>query len=290
MEKDKKTAPDIDVTDERYKGPPMAIVVAGHGSIEHLLFAFIGLLGAGTVAYFAPESAKLLVDRARVLGKEYKDLPVAAGKWSTKIPMQIKRSFGSLLRGVFGDNEIANELRADANRLREQAGALNAEEPASVDWFDSVATDKERGFGNAFLSHTVGMLPVIGKPFRGLLKESNERWANAVSVGGLAGVVGYATGWSKALLLGSVHGNKGRHQFERAKEQIKNLQEDNADLNKINDDLHARYVRAATRADSLEDAQGNAAPSNKPFASEVHLGQSEHHGKLAQQHHAAEVA
>lgn len=101
--------------------------------------------------------------------------------------------------------------------------------------------------------------------------------------GGLLGAIGYASGWISALFTGTVHSNAGKRQFERAKAEIKDLRERNDDLEKINDELHAKYVEAATRSEQ-EELPGSA---SKPTAGPVPMEQAAANADHAHAHPAS---
>lgn len=65
----------------------------------------------------------------------------------------------------------------------------------------------------------------------------------SAGIGSITGFLG-STFWGFAK--GHKEGNRGKHQFERAQHEIKNLRELNADLERINNDLHKKYIEAAT--------------------------------------------
>lgn len=305
MEKDKQSTPDIDVTDEKYEGPSAHIVALGDGVIKHLKWAFIGIAGGTLYALIDREHAGSIIKYFRDSGNALK-IPIAKSEsFFAKAKDEFRYTLGALSNLLFGDKEMANELR----------NVVNLTDTRKIDWLKNSAMAKEHGFGYFFISHAVGIIPGLGRITKNHMRiaaESSENIGkvNALTFGGAFGAVGYVSGWIAALVTGAQHGNSGKHQFIRAKKQIKNLQEDNADLNKINNELHEKYVKAATRLDSMQAAQenaaretterselpaikemGSAAPAQTPApTNEVQLSQNQHDGKLAQQDLAPTVA
>lgn len=85
-------------------------------------------------------------------------------------------------------------------------------------------------------------------------KDSQEKFSAAFMGGGIGGAIGYVVSSIWGIAKGSHEGNRGKRQFERAKSEIKHLRETNQDLEKINDQLHAKYVEASTKLDDVKTA------------------------------------
>jgi hypothetical protein len=264
--------PNNDITKEPYQGASKVIEAAGRGTVEHLLYAFSGMIGVGALAYAAHGNAAKIIDAARNTAKNLKSTAVGDGFAATT-----KRGLGSFMSGVFGNPEAAAAIRANSTAMGEQNKEL----------IESLAMNRAQGFGNALLSHTIGLIPTVRKG----MVHADSRLANAITLGGAAGAGGYAFGWSKAVVLGAATGGKGKRQFERAKAEVNDLRERNDDLEKINDKLHADYRAAATRLQQIRAEEEKLTPpkfgpSDSPIgmdaspASAVQLANSEHQGKL----------
>ena len=290
----------MDVTDETYEGPSAHISALGNGVVKHLKWAGIGILLGGLYAAVDSTRAGKFIEGARKIGSKLKIEPVNPNM-VTKAWHEVKYAAGSVLHFAFGDDEMSQMLRDTA---------LKANSVKVADWFNDLAMTQKQGFGNWFISHVPGSIPFIGKGIKKFLHAATEtvaieggqtvttiknpRFTNALTFGGAVGLGGYISGWLVALVTGVQHGNRGKRQFQRAQEQINDLKNSNADLNKINEDLHQKYVKASTRLDSIQAAQDAAlaeqAPASEPAAlhqastptSDVQLSANEHQGKLAQ--------
>ena len=311
-----------DIAEEKYQGPSAAVEAAGHGSIEHLMFGFAGLFSVGIAAFFLKAPAADTVEGARALARrlEASQAPIATlneGSWNQlkhfalSVGASATRFGGKVIHCVFGNPEAAD-------MLRESTTSIN---PEAREWVDTMIMNKAQGFGNTLLSHTIGLVPSI----RRKMLHADPQLGNAISIGGAAGAAGYIGGWGKAIVLGTAHGNKGKHQFERAKAEIKDLRERNDDLEIINDKLHADYQSAATRLhqiraeeekptppkfsqaeaplataraepmmdDADEQPHSHAARAEHPMhaAATLQAGEREHHGRIhAHQHDRANAA
>jgi len=233
-----------DIATEKYAGPSARVEAAGRGFLEHLAFAFSGLAIFGTLAFIFHQPAARLVEKSRALGTRVKNEHYDSSRWG-KAKDSLTNWYGGFLHLVFGDVESAQAIKALSK---------NTTEVKHADWLNHVAMNREQGFGNAFLSHTIGLIPLAGKPFIGALKEATPRWQTAIAVGGFAGALGYVGGWLKAAVLGATHGNRGKTQLERAQREIHALREKNEDLEKVHENLRKDYVEASSR---LKDAETN---------------------------------
>lgn len=98
-----------------------------------------------------------------------------------------------------------------------------------------------------------------------------------------AGGLGAASGWIGSSVWGIAKGhhdgNRGKQQFELAKQEIRNLRETNDNLEKINNEIREKYVEAATRFKDAEDAKdiGVTLP-NRPDTRTS--GSISHHGTM----------
>lgn len=110
-----------------------------------------------------------------------------------------------------------------------------------------------------------------------------------------AGGVGGAAAWIGSSVWGVIQGGhegtSGKRQFNRAKAEIKELRERNEDLEKINDELHKKYVDAATQKDETPASQtmdsdsataphGMTQEAPAPHITSVDAHAVEHHGKV----------
>lgn len=244
-------APERDIANEPYAGPSASVTAIGHGAIEHLYYAVVGLVGAGALAYVFHKPATQIVEGARALGTRLK-------AWTPEGDRLIDRSRdtlsdwgGWLLHMLFGDPAAAASVR----QLSGRASAQHAE------WLDEVARGTERGFGHLFFSHTIGRLPYVGKCIRGRLGNASPRMETAIAFGGGAGFFGYIGGWVKALVQGAQHGNPGKEQFECAQATIRQLQAQGA---------HEPPAGDAVNAPNPKPAEKSAAPLSVQHA--VHEG------------------
>lgn len=277
-----KTSQSSDIVKEEYQGPSASVEAAGRGFFEHFVYAAIGLAVGGVFAFLAHKPAASFIHRCRTLGSELKETKVIGDRLTDKLVGKMKNGFGSFLHGVFGDSDLAQLVR-ETEKIPH---------PKHTEWLENTATDKERGFGNAFLSHTIGIVPFIGRPFKKMLREFGERSANAITLGGALGAFGYVAGWVKAVVAGSINGNPGKQQFTRAQREIAHLREVNSDLERVNDSLHEKYVAAASQrgvADQPEEKNGDAMSESAPDVGGV--GQGAHHAShiakdAAPSHHA----
>ena len=331
MKKDEQPVVDVDVTDEHYAGPSAHVAALGTGVVKHYKWALMGMAGGSIFAMVFTKQTGKVMEAARTFAKGLKEDPEATTNVFAKFANEVKYTFGNFIHIIVGDEEMAATLRRaskDAGCAEAAAStaskANNSKTTAKTEeWFSNLAMNKEQGFGNWFVSHTFGIIPGVGKHVKkalrnateteigGVFKANDSKLTNALTFGGTVGFAGYVAGWAKALITGAQHGNQGKRQFERAQEQINSLKEDNADLNKINDDLHEKYVKASTRLDTIQAAQDNAArdaaerseaPLTKELAAaqtpapttpepvsmtpapatNVQLDEHQHHGKLAE--------
>lgn len=225
---------ETDIAEERYDGPTAAIVAAGNGVFEHLKWAGI-LLGSGVaVAALFPRSVASFLTHSRDLATRLKSHE------SEQFGDIAKRSFGKMIHSLVGDTK--------AFLSAEEIQNLTAEHK---EWLEHTIMNREHGFGHWFTTHTVGIIPKVGRYFKNtLLAASREpvgtesaRWTNALTFGGMFGALGYAGGWVWAVFHGTRHGSDGKHQLLRAQQEIKDTRE----LNAL---LEERYI--ATKQENID--------------------------------------
>lgn len=249
MTKSHHTHTEGDIASEKYAGPSARVAAAGQGFIDHFKYAFTGLVGASILGFIFHKPGAELIKKCQNAGtwlKEYESNGNRLYDWGKD---NLTTWAGRALHVIFGDPEAAVSLR------QLQGHATKA---VDADRLKYIAMSKEQGFGNWFLSHTLGAFPYVGKRFNAALYEATDRYKTAVAIGGVAGASGYVGGWLQALVKGSKHGNAGKHQFERAQAEIKDLRERNAELGR----------------------EKERAPEDMPH------GKTEHHEKSAPSHHS----
>ena len=276
-----------DIATEPYKGPSARVAAAGQGFIDHFKYAFAGLFGAGLFAFVLHKPAAAIITKARNLGARLKDWSPEGNGIVSRGGDTLTNWAGGLLHIAFGDVEAAESMASlSTNRNH-----------VHHEWLANVAHDKRQGFGNALLSHTVGLLPWVGKGFKQGLRHTNERLSTAITFGGAAGVVGYVTGWTKALLQGAKHGNAGKTQFESAQSEIKHQREKCGELERSKQELSEKLAaQQNTAKEERVVAPEPTVPVSKPMANAVDsapstakLEAAEHKGMLAAER-AAEPA
>ncbi|MBX9726568.1 MAG: hypothetical protein K2X09_04815 [Rickettsiales bacterium] len=82
-----------------------------------------------------------------------------------------------------------------------------------------------------------------------------DKQTAVVFASGIGAAVGWVGSTIWGLLKGGHEGNVGKRQHDRLVAEVKNLRETNDDLEKINDDLHAKYVEASTTLDDMRRTQ-----------------------------------
>jgi hypothetical protein len=266
--KDSHTDTASDIATEKYQGPSARVAAAGQGFLEHFFFAATGLISATALAFIFHKPAAKIVQSARDLGTRLKGWTPPNNGIIGRSSDTLSNWAGSALHVAFGDVEAAESLASLASDPRHN----------HAEWLANIVHDKRQGFGNMFLSHTVGALPWVGMRFKEALRGLGERSSTAIAFGGAAGVLGYIGGWVKALFQGAKHGNKGKHQFERAQGEIKHLRDENSDLKRINEEIRTKYVEAASSIGRDEqpaapsaDISADAAPATT-LSNVAHLG------------------
>jgi len=247
--------PEVDITQEEYKGPSAAISTAGQGLIEHLLFAAAGLLIGGTLGLIFKEPNKKLIEWSR--GHATKLLESAAAITEKKsifetIGAGFQKGLGKTINCIVGTGELP----------RDEFSAIPKESP-HYSWSRNARMNRARGFGSGFLSHTLGLIPGVNKWFATV---ADDRVANAVTAGGILGIVGYVGGWVKALLNGPKNHNHGKDQVERLQREILGLRAMQADQASDN------------QADKVDASLANTPPNATAVMGEIASGQSVSHG------------
>ncbi len=222
-----------DITQEEYKGPSAFVTAMGQGFFDHLKGAFFGLVISLPIAYFAHKSTKELLEAIR--GSAQKLSAYCApqdAKWFEFPIPRLKRWCGDTVYGLFGEGKgsIAHVTEID---------------PKHREWFEHVKMDKEHGFTHIFLSHSVGILPIVGKPFKRVLNSASERCADAFTISGIAALAGYIGGWVKAGINGGANAHAGRTQFEAAKDEIR-------DQRALNEALREKYIKTKLELEDLK--------------------------------------
>jgi hypothetical protein len=276
MEKGNQT-PELDVSDESYKGSGRVVTSAGYLYISHMASTLAGMAAVGAAAYIFHGKVNSLVDKLHTVAEK-------SGR--------VRKG---VIRFIVGDRRGSHELNSV---IKDLEGISEAHHKKLRD----IVANEELSF---FQHKAVKFSNWISKSELGgrIIEAQSDSRMEATFIGASLGAI---TGWISStiwsLYKGHQEGGKGKHQFLRAKKQIKNLQEDNADLEKINDDLHAKYVKAATRLNIIQSDQENAAhvagehselpamkelPDAEPTQTPtpptgVQLSEPQHHGHVAQ--------
>lgn len=169
----------------------------------------------------------------------------------------------SMIAGFIGLGAMGAIAHGKTNAIKQWAENLSNTRSESVGVKKAAATAVAFVSENAEkLAHKIisGMKRVAGKRANGR-GIGEERTAAFLFAGGFGAITGYIASSVWGLVKGSHEGEKGRRQFERAQAEIMNQREINGDLEKINDDLHRRFVESQTR-DSADAAP--VASSDKP--------------------------
>ncbi|OYW14402.1 MAG: hypothetical protein B7X02_00105 [Rhodospirillales bacterium 12-54-5] len=206
MEDSSQKASPIDIVDEAYRGPPPSVVVLGTGAIKHLKWALIGLLGgfAGAFVFhdFSARTIHTFRERAEILSER-----ANSGKFFHDLGARLQRGVGATLFALFGEGKHIESIQ------------VVPQNPRHIDWVNTTLTNKQHGFGYWFPSHTLGLLPLIGKPVKNFLVKmgngQHERVSDAITLGGITGALGYVSGWAMALFKGVHEGNAYKDQYDR---------------------------------------------------------------------------
>lgn len=117
---------------------------------------------------------------------------------------------------------------------------------------------------------------------------SEQNLSAFMFAGGIGGVAGWIGSTVIGIIQGGHEGSTGKRQFNRAKAEIKELRERNEDLEKINDELHKKYVEAATRKEAASPEITNGGDASSPSHAMATDSPSPHittHGEHTTQHH-----
>lgn len=91
--------------------------------------------------------------------------------------------------------------------------------------------------------------------------------------------IGAAAGWVSStiwgLLKGGHEGNVGKRQHDKLVSEIKSLRETNDDLEKINDELHQKYVEASTTLDDMRRTQKRSTPDTDQVSADASAAEPE---------------
>jgi hypothetical protein len=250
MDKSQNIRPTGDIAREEYKGPNAFVVAMGQGVFEHLKWALFGLGGLGIVALLLPEQAKAFNAASRQFAQKLKlcGLPEDAGFFPLLVH-RFKKGCGGLLHAIVGEGK--------------GAVTVQSVDPKHDQWLSYVILDKERGFGQWFLSHTAGLIPFVGKEIKKLLAGASDKCANALTVGGVAGLIGYAGGWIKAIVTGGAHAHSARNQFDRIQQEV-------IDQRAVTEALSEKYIDTKQQLEDLKTTQAaekgtlQVAPDNPP--------------------------
>jgi hypothetical protein len=191
---------------------------------------------------------------------------------------------------------IGNEYGSSTNWLKKVPGSIIGFVPKFSEWM---------------VSHIPGAKRISGHT---ALEEKNTAVVFAAGIGAFSGWLA-STVWG--IAKGGHQSNQGKQQHNQLVAALKNERERNDDLEKINDELHAKYVAAATQkeeaseqsaaseklADTNEaphqhaaaEAEADVAPTHHHHETPEHSihtqgAHAEHHGKIhahASHEHAA---
>lgn len=126
--------------------------------------------------------------------------------------------------------------------------------PKSADW----AAEKMMGAANRVGGARLGKAA------------SEDTKSAALFTGGIGFIAGFLGSYVWGFAKGHKQSNAGKTQFIRAQEEIKELRDRNDDLNRINDDLHEKYVKAKQRwNDAAEANQENSESKAEPTKKET---------------------
>ncbi|MBN8544346.1 MAG: hypothetical protein J0M34_08800 [Alphaproteobacteria bacterium] len=234
MGKDSKQQED-DILDEKYKGPNELVAVAGEAYYAHWWMAFVGTAAGAAIAMVFPKQSSQTVQRLRGVAEKWHESGSKFQKWTS-----------SAIHGVFGTGAEYAEFKAAKVGLKESREKLDNANPI-LEGLDKHLVYKEKGFGFWLFDHTFGMIPPIKKwamtatNFKdktGAAKDNAEIVSNAITSGGLLGVLGFTVvPWFYSFFEGAGAVDRGKKQFKRAQSEIQELREDLEFMEKRNEEL-----------------------------------------------------
>ena len=227
-----------DITDEDYKGPNAAVAAAGEGSIAHFGLGFVGLIAGFIATYIFHEPVANFIARQQVKG-----LALAAKEGATKG----EKFWGKMRLSLFGHpdkNALVSLLKPAEEVVKDGGGKLVHE----------IATGELARSGRGWLyniSDEIRRLPGV-KQLLGFLGTDNDaikRIDTAIIGGGILGAFGTFIAPIAFWITGAKHASEGKHQFERAKEEIHTMRAQY-------DSLREKYVEATTKLEEARVGRG----------------------------------
>lgn len=208
---------DVDITEERYRGPSVASAAAGEGFIAHFTWAGIGLLVGGLIcAVFNKQ-----------IGGGLQNARSAAEGWRAS-SNRFTKAGGHIVAAVFGhgENEFA-PLKETLKRVR-KPGIERIRDHLLLD-----IESKEKGVGHWLVNHLTAFLPPEKR--LQMFDKKDSPWETIAIGGGLLGAFGFfGSPW---LLAG-----RGVQRGMDGKKQVKRLQQELAETRADYDVLRDRYV------------------------------------------------
>jgi hypothetical protein len=250
---DHSDIPDIDPSQEEYSGPSAAIIALGRGVVQHLVWAFYGLMGGALIGAIAKTHSSRFIEAARDLSVH--NLTEEKGFWNV-----VKNETASFGLKVFGEGKHITPSQ------------LSAVEPRHKEWIHDLAVSKQNGFGHWLLAHTFGIIPFLERPTGRFLEwsNSNERLRNALTLGGFFGAGGYLAGWAEAFVHGARHGNDSREKYTQLQQMVRDSRSEIETLRRENTRLKTQQPMTQQR-DDLHVA------NDKPTIATDDHGTAQHH-------------
>jgi hypothetical protein len=231
-----------DVAEDSYKGPGPFVTSAGYVYITHWAGAVLGAFSLGVLAAVSHTHVNRWVERFRE----------GAQRWG---------GFGQRTVGfLFGVKPGTHSL----NEVLSKTGSISTTSQKKLK--ELVAREENGMFHNMALGITNEISKVTSafskeKKAENFLANQND---DAVTAGFIGGGIGALGGWLGSTIWGIAKGghqsNQGKKQHNQLVAALKNERERNDDLEKINDELHAKYVAASSQK---EEASEQAAASEK---------------------------
>lgn len=229
---DSRSSQDNDILDEKYRGPNFAVTVAGEAYYAHIWMAVAGLIGGGALTLLFPTTARNTINSFRKTAEKWVGHENFVPRWTAKA-----------IRGIFGvgsqaDSVAATEL-SQAREVMETARENSILKDAKSDLLY-----KERGFGYWLLHHTVGLFPG-GKDLIKQHTKGSDKIDLAVTSGGLMGLLGFTVvPWIYSFFEGVGKVDRGKGQFKRAQQEVRELREDLQFVEDKNTELRAELRNA----------------------------------------------
>lgn len=215
-----------DITDESYKGPSRVVAAAGEGSISHFVLGGVGLIIGFLITYVAHKPVGNFIANTRA--SALKMVEGAAAKGQT-------HWWGETLLGLFGHGEgtFTGLVKANKNNIPGWRRELAAVELKKMEtgWLYNVSDGFRKWPGIKQL------LSLFGNTEQAL-----KRVNTSIIGGGIMGAFGFFIAPIAFWITGVKHANEGKHQFERAKDEIHTLRGQYNELRK-------KYIEAKTEAE-----------------------------------------